>query len=340
MESAYSRDTEKFASCVDVLRSNSLELSLIAEGNANVVLAVSPTDPALTAYANRCVLRLRKDLSFTRPALEIFGAFRTRIAPLYALHHEDVLLEQALLPLNESLLTQAQGILRTLERDESPNRPVKRRGVYLPSLEAEPHGVIMPNLHYGTDTKLLEFKPKWLLPSPSAPNNALRCRTCALNGMRKAQGKVPGRGDAGFCPLKLLAREENVLKEALQRLNPTSSAIFLRDFIDKVQPALRFHQRLQLQYPRVGLEDFLAPDESKELDLALRDCSFFLVVEVETSYIKDIKFADLDLKTPNAEKLVRWANIERSLLDSGAYLTADDICVLSDRARAQSAPQG
>ena len=316
--------------CIELLSAAPLKLQYLAEGNANVIFKVRPTTPELTTHNNCCVLRLRKNLPFTKPAIEVLTAFRTRIMPLYE-DHQELLLEQALYKLNADVLGQADSIIRLLERDEKPNRAPKRRKVYLPSLEAEPHGILMPNLHRRPNVKLLEFKPKWLLQSPSAPLDAKRCRTCALNALRRAEGKVPGRGDGGFCPLSLLLSEK--IDEVLTSIAaPISAAALTPDFVSKVRPALFHHRHLQQKHDEVGLQDFRDPTgKDFSVAMALRDCSVFLVVEASGIgwRIVEVKFADLDLKTPDGGKLEHWASIEKSLLDYGAYVAEDQICVIS-----------
>lgn len=49
-----------------------------------------------------------------------------------------------------------------------------------------------------TSSTLIQFKPKWLAPSPSAPPNSKRCRTCALHARRA----LP---TPSFCPLDLIS---------------------------------------------------------------------------------------------------------------------------------------
>lgn len=52
----------------------------------------------------------------------------------------------------------------------------------------------------------IEIKPKWLLQSPNAPEEAYRCRNCALNAQKKAKSRISGTetaDEAYICPLKL-----------------------------------------------------------------------------------------------------------------------------------------
>lgn len=276
-------------------------LIYLAEGNANVIYTLHPatqTHPIntatgqtshspLTSHPQCTVLRLRKDLPFTQPAIEVLSAFRRKIQPLFADGFADVLVEQGLFRMSRETVESVDSTLREMEggrdgeveggiaRDGvgSGDRPVHRRGVYHPVFERECHGILMPNLlslganpstpsaralQDGKDTKhndksklkmktrLLEFKAKWLLQSPSAPADAVRCRTCAVNALRRlknAQSQTQahtetseeqmqtqtrasensnqnhklkqkqkhklGRGDGGFCPFALLSNDKS-----------------------------------------------------------------------------------------------------------------------------------
>ncbi|RMZ83153.1 hypothetical protein DV738_g1171, partial [Chaetothyriales sp. CBS 135597] len=291
-----------------------LELTYLAEGNANVIFSIRCMTPEPGLCVDGCVLRLRKDLPFTEPSTHALTAYKRRIQPLFIPGYAHLLLEQSLFKLDETILHDAQSILRALERDTRPNRPYSRRNVYLPGLDEESYGILMPNLTR-RGMKLLEFKPKWLLQSPSAPHNADK-----------------GRGDSGFCPFQLLADNPTTILKAIGDLDPVAmKPSFISSFILKVQPALRHLQSLQLNYNQVGLSDFegIAGDDLA-VAMALRDCSAFLIVDPHPEHpeIVEVKFADLELKSPGAGKQEHWASIERSLLDSGAYLFPDNICAL------------
>ena len=250
--------------------------------------------------------------------------------PLFSPDFEDVLMPQLLLPLNDRIIDMLNSMLDYIEDDEITNgrfaRPIARRGVFHPMGNAEPHGILMPNLH-ALGGRLLEFKPKWLVQSPSAPGDARRCRTCAVNLLRRVKGKHKGRGDLGFCPFALLRREDKGLEAALEQIDDGGAGKrLMEDFVEKVQPALKHLQGLQKRFGEVGLEDFQSQEEKDfGVAMALRDCSVFLVVSGgdEKPQILDVKFADLDLKTTEGGKIQRWAEIEEELILRGMY--TDDV---------------
>jgi inositol-pentakisphosphate 2-kinase len=322
--------------------SSSLDFKYIAEGNANVIYAIATSGNDATTlndaqHVGCAVLRLRKDLSFTLPSIEVLSAFKKKILPLFAQNTDDsdggdwsrFLLPQILCTMSPAMASSFSGMLTEMESSSVGNlaaRPMARRGAYHPSFEDEPHAILMPNL-FASGGRVVEFKPKWLVQSPSAPAKSERCRTCAVNMLRRLEGRHKGRGDSGFCPFALLHDEDEVLDSALDRMDPIKGKVLKPEFVKKVRPALLHLQSLQRRYGSVGLQDFQNPDaEDEEKDfsvaMALRDCSVFLVISNDT--ILDVKFADLDLKTTEGGKIERWAEIEQSLISKGLYTDLED----------------
>ncbi|OCT48261.1 inositol-pentakisphosphate 2-kinase [Cladophialophora carrionii] len=289
-------------------------------------------------------MRLRKDLSFTKPAQEVMLDFNTAILPLFGDEYRALLMEQALYQLPEEMVQKTNDELREMDQvDESAvsaeglravGRKVRhahRRHVYLPSYHVEQYGILMQNLQGPGIDWLVEFKPKWLVQSPSAPSDARNCRTCALNALRRKDGKHKGRGDSGFCPFDLLVgpEEGDVLTRALKNIWPLDEGIgkFVAEFTIKVQPALRHLQRLEQEHGSVGLDDFQKPaGKDFGVAMALRDCSVFLALRRSTTEgvdVVDVKFADLDLKTTEGGKVQKWAAMEQELLDGGWYYKSE-----------------
>ncbi|KAI1625000.1 inositol-pentakisphosphate 2-kinase [Exophiala viscosa] len=330
----------------------SLELHYLAEGAANIIYSVSVTSPApLQAHSHCYVMRLRKDLPSTKPAVQTMSDFRERIVPLFA-GHEALLMEQALYELNPEMIEAANRELVEMDSvdlsalsindvnaQSRPNWKIRhhhRRHVYLPPYEEEQYGILMPNLHGPGIDWLVEFKPKWLVQSPSAPRDARNCRTCALNAMRRRTKLRQGRGDSGFCPMDLL-ESGNILEGALANIWPMQEGVqaFAATFKAKVQPVLSHLKALQQAHRSVGLEDFQTPaGKDFGLAMALRDCSVFLVLRRRDEGggvdLVDVKLADLDLKTTDGGKVQKWARMEQELLDGGWYYSAEDSnCALS-----------
>ncbi|KAK5046371.1 hypothetical protein LTR84_008172 [Exophiala bonariae] len=331
------------STCPASLTKASLSLDYLAEGAANIIYSVAVTTPAsLIEHSNCCVLRLRKDLSFTKPSEEVIADFKNSISPLFR-HDPSLLLEHSLYDLTPDLVAKLNEDLHEMDNVDlsaltasgvlAQGKSIRhhhRRHVYLPAFEAEQHGILMQNLQGPGIDWLVEFKPKWLLQSPSAPADARNCRTCALNAMRRKAGKAQGRGDSGFCPMDLLSKDDDdtVLQKALARIWPVEDGIdkFVTAFQKKVQPALRHLLTLQQKFNDVGVQDFKNPDANQfGVAMALRDCSVFLALkrtddpDGQALEISDVKFADLDLKSTEGGKVEKWAKMEQVLLDGGWY---------------------
>ncbi|KIW25262.1 uncharacterized protein PV07_08453 [Cladophialophora immunda] len=329
--------------CPSSLITASLQLHYLAEGAANIIYSVSvQSPPALLHHSHCCVMRLRKDLPSTKAAVQAMSDFQGRIAPLFNEKHKSLLMEQALYKLTPAMVSEANDELReidgvdlsALSAEDVKGKKIRhhhRRHVYLPSYENEQYGILMQNLQGPGIDWLVEFKPKWLVQSPSAPVDARNCRTCALNAMRRKAGAHQGRGDSGFCPLDLLADEDAVLERTLANIWPLENGIhkFVAEFREKVQPSLRHLQTLQEEHGSVGVDDFRNPDgKDFGVAMALRDCSVFLALKRRPDSsdrvdVVDIKLADLDLKTTEGGKVQKWAAMEEELLEGDWYQNLD-----------------
>lgn len=300
-----------------------LSLSYMTEGAANVIWRIHFHNSNLSHGDSMLVLRMRKDLPSTTPMLELKSQFEERIAPLF-LFDPSLLLPVDLTTLTAEVIENLNAKLRELEVEGV--RREMRRGIYHPAFEVEQYGMLMSDLGYG-EGKVVEFKPKWLVQSPSAPRDAQRCRTCALNAMRREKG-ASGRGDSGFCPFDLLSRDEKILSHALSQIWSDQSTMpgFVDVFKVKVQPALRQMQQLQRVHGAVGLNDFENPQgKDFSVAMALRDCSLVLKVVAlpagKSISIPIMKILDLDLKDTGGGKLAKWARIETDLIDNDWYTT-------------------
>lgn len=302
-----------------------LYLEYLAEGAANVVYRIRGpvnTDNN-TEESFNYVLRLRKDRPHLKSAEDSVAEFKAHIIPLF---NHSLLLIPELFTIHPNLMPKLNAELRAKEDDSNPHpRPKNRRGVYLPSTDVEKYGIILPSLAPLDKNRIfIEFKPKWLVQSPSAPEHARRCRNCALRDMRDSTGIIRGRGGRDFCPFDLLSDESRILKVALRQIFPREDHRkldeFSVEFEEKVKPVLRQIQTLQLKYRSVGLADFDADHAELPLAMALRDCSVFMQISVEDQIcIQVVKLADLDLKLTDSFKLHKWATTEREMIDGGWY---------------------
>lgn len=292
-----------------------IRLELLAEGAANIVyrLIFPPRSPTINSESysedegygpgtpppteipmirpvqllKGKLLRLRKDLLTSTSVFDAQQAFEECIEPRFS---KDDLVEQVLIRLPPGLVEICNKELRSMETEMI--RPRKRRGVYLSS--AEPYGIVVTDMssHGHEDMLSIEFKPKWLAQSPSAPAGARRCRTCALRMMRIANHRNTGKqvitSKESFCPLNLVSLDRVKVAATINDIlggsscseslsNSLSSRIL--DFMYQ-SPLLLSLKEQQVQLDSIGV--FAVSNENIDFMIAmtLRDCTLFLKVRI------------------------------------------------------------
>ena len=288
-----------------------IRLQYFAEGAANIVyrMILPPDSPALSSASDPDdqqygtgtpppteiagptwqsllkgkLLRLRKDVATATSVAESQKAFEKNVKPSF---RDDDLVEQTLVDLVPELISSCNEELRSMER--AMTRSQKRHGVYLNVHEK--YGLLVTDMSItgGKEVVLVEFKPKWLAQSPSAPRNAVRCRTCALRAMRNIKKEVSDPvAEAGFCPLDLVSPVKENVELAVQRIidgdrlgekTPSlKSRLLLFLFQCPLLVRLRDEQvRLDKKGPFVSE----SVDEEYLTAMTLRDCTMFLKVAV------------------------------------------------------------
>ena len=328
-----------------------ITLEYLAEGAANIVyrIILPPPSPSIIADLNSepdgsifdtpppseipalrldprlegRLVRLRKDLPSTIPVLQSQTGFENLIVPLFEKQSmKEHLVEQTLVRPSRDLIQNCNAKLRQMEANGSRNR--KRHDVYL--AESEDYGTLVTDMTSNNDDyyACLEFKPKWLAQSPSAPSNPRRCRTCALTAMRNAGELHP---KPVYCPLSLISRDKakvattinNIILDSQNRSSFTPQAqTALIDFIHN-SPLLHLLKTLQLEKDPLGIlhADLQYPDFLTAM--TLRDCTLFL--KVPRSGVDEIeaRLGDLDIKTSGGKKAEYWRGLERRLIDEGWY---------------------
>lgn len=329
-------------------KSNFLELPAgvrlvyLAEGRANVVfrfvsasatLPVSPGNshnnsdtvpsvngssvPDLPVQLRGKLLRLRKEIPSGISYQEITKNFDKVIRPLFS---PEELVDQHLVCLPKGLVQHCNDLLRIGEK--TGERPHKRHGVYLSV--GEPMGLLVTDMtifeHPGFS--LAEFKPKWLLQSPSAPPNSRRCRTCALRDMKNKEAREAGKKEQrSFCPLDLVSDKfEDVLR----------AARFIKGCRDPVRLARALYRNstlLKLKAHQaaindVGLNGPLAQSREKSTAMILRDCTMYIKLSKDEKGSIEVRLGDLDLKTGAGGKAKYWLDLESRLILEGWYAGA------------------
>ncbi|CZT49449.1 uncharacterized protein RSE6_10300 [Rhynchosporium secalis] len=283
------------------------------------------------------LLRVRKNLPTTLPSVEAQDQWSKLIFPLFPpsqLVHQSLI---SLRPQGYNHITALNASLKSAEapspsdKDKAPviARPKKRHGVYLADDE---YGLLVTDM---SGPGVVQFKPKWLAQSISAPAGASRCRQCALRAQREALG--PQQHNPGltlarqeeFCPLNLLSEDKNINMNTAKAITwPHAEP----DTVEQLENWLGGFGREMMKglkdaQVRMGGRGVLAatPDDEFEnlnlrIAMTLRDCSVFVRLTddkgKEAGEI-EAKMGDLDVKSPG--KLSYWQETERSLIDGGWY---------------------
>lgn len=284
-------------------------LSYLAEGGANIVYRIflpnisesvasgeseSPAteDEEEEAGRRMCagkLLRLRKMIESGTPYIETARSFRSQIRQLF---RDDELLEQDLVRLPKNFISSCN---EQLKADEASGaRPKSRHSVYLST--KEPFGLLITDMTPapGSGEVLWEFKPKWLVQSPSAPPNAARCRTCALREMKNYDGRKKERkaGDGPpkpqkqqqpqqqpFCPLDLVSDDFSHVLRATRFINNAPGTYRVANFLHR-NPTLVKLRECQQRMNAVGLPGLHAECRDRAVSMTLRDCTMYVKVSI------------------------------------------------------------
>ena len=294
------------------------KLEYIAEGAANIVYrfslpAPSPSieaDASLDDYEDgrstpppselpalhydpifhNKLLRLRKHLPTTTSVLKSQEKFEQVIQPLIP---SEYLVQQTLVKLPPALQANCNRSLQHME--EAGTRSRKRHGAYL-AADAIYGTLVIDMTPAGNQGQVvIDFKPKWLVQSPSAPPGSKRCRTCALRAMRRTSGKLEDEPSCKprirplpscLCPLDLVSEDPNRVHLAVKGILDHSKwppsarewlAPRLTDYFT-ANPIIHLLRALQQRLDPTGVLQANVNDPDFLTAMTLRDCTMFVVV--------------------------------------------------------------
>jgi inositol-pentakisphosphate 2-kinase len=355
-------------------------VSYLSEGAANVIWEITPvgkqpplrtkalscfdtssldpdnTEPVHRLFLQDKLLRLRKGVRSPtyipgtnapppfRATAHVFKYYDQKIKPLFS---EQQLVNQEKVQTSYSFIEACNRALDHLEVNNQ-RQPIRvgwhikheEYGLLITSMKARPR-----------DPQTVEFKPKWLAQSPTAPPNARRCRTCALAAFWKKTNLANT-----CCPLRLVNEDTNSRPEAaLPRwgINGTSSPLgqALSHFFRKGEghTLLTLLHRHQTTFDPKGVITLCEPSASTDLatprndtpdsvigDLSLamtlRDCTLFTRITPSTNedgaFKIDARFADLDPKSgDDSKRLGKWYWDEIKLIEGGWYTGTEELRV-------------
>ncbi|KAH7392226.1 inositol-pentakisphosphate 2-kinase [Phaeosphaeria sp. MPI-PUGE-AT-0046c] len=312
---------------------------------------------------NGKVLRINKGLSKTLRCEEVIAGFYDHVRPLfspqarftivvnssstnYSLHSDQIsntdltmfLMDHQGVGLHSKVMANLSSKCDAICKEDT-DANTSRWGILLPDLSAIPGSSVT-----------IEVKPKWLAQSPTAPPDAVRCRTCALQLLKPKDPK------GYLCPLQLLDGTHDTIykwvkgRVAEQMDNPADAlgrtdeiASHITNYITEgsVKPLLEHLRALQSRLDHCGilgrdqLQSFPQEirdirDRNLRLAMTLRDCSLYIRICYASSRVDpsslECKLGDLDFKSQ--DKMDDWADKERELLESGAYTrrTSELVC--------------
>ncbi|KAF2086335.1 hypothetical protein K490DRAFT_66887 [Saccharata proteae CBS 121410] len=345
-----------------------LELSFLAEGNANVIFTLTPKTTSTTTASSidvNTLLRVKKVVPFYLDSERTQRFHERTIGSLIQAEH---LVPQRLVKLGPAMIERLNAELQTRENEGA--RPVGRLGRFL---HPSDYGMFVRNMssYNEHESVTIEFKPKWLAQSPTAPEAARRCRTCALRAQRKAErkGQLGLKTKADLCPLNMMTGSPTMVQRTIEHLvdNPANYVGCVPSWLTQPksnQQAIPNHSpvagasrgrsrgelvsrltqyfghgstgyrllttlhNLQKRFDPGGILEMTETTPSDEFLLAMTLRDCSLYVKV---YQKDIeaRLGDLDPKVAKGGKLQQWQGIERRLLDESWYLGEDETCALS-----------
>ncbi|TVY55479.1 Inositol-pentakisphosphate 2-kinase [Lachnellula cervina] len=324
------------------------ELTYLAEGAANIVYRISirpltPEPTLLEQYGtgtpppteiepedeieclneqplfNSKLLRLRKNLPTTFPVAIAQEKWEQLVAPLFS---PDQIVEQSLVDIRAGkfIASLNQELRNNKAGADGSSRPTNRLGIYLAD---DDYGLLvtdMTNFDSAAGEEVHEFKPKWLLQSPSAPKDAVRCRQCA----RSAQENVKRRGNGKpykqyLCPLDAVSDDPRGIAQAASLMGTSEgNRRRIKRWLEKSTLLKRLRQ-LQAELDPIGVLTHDPSNLKSCVAMTLRDCTLFLRLPPNEAgdALIEARLGDLDVKSP--DKAPYWKQTELELINDGFY---------------------
>lgn len=309
-------------------------VAFVGEGAANAVFEIKlPQHGSSDSNFKGLLLRVAKVPALGQPTAYNYlfqqTFYQTTIRPLlgsHAIHQELVILR------GSGIVDELNRLLQALDHTRKP----KFRGSFVGQSD---WGLLIedmrPDPKAPTPRILVEFKPKWLSQSRSAPARAVRCRQCALELQRMLTRPVAGAGpfnpERKPCPLALVDEEAPPAVSSPFRIAPQLATAPERELLRTSLEHILHDPFLEdLCAQQEGL-DVTGPlgaspnDEKFGIAMTIRDCTCFALIPKDDAAhgpgdLK-IRLGDLDWKDPQT-KIQHWQGTEQSLIDGGFY-TAD-----------------
>jgi inositol-pentakisphosphate 2-kinase len=349
-------------------------MKYLAEGAANVVFTTHRYAPTATAHKpcvfvsgmrreqlfdplkfDNKVLRISKGHAKTGSCQEIMDGFEKNIRPLFNSFYMvrgpvPVKVSYAEHLMNYEPVTLTKEVVEELT-NEIDEESTRQENLHIPVEEQT--GILLPDMGSTPgESVTIEIKPKWLQQSPNAPQDAYRCRTCALEASRPEKDKKP----TYICPLQLLAGNATLIRPYVRKKvekavkgfgesHPSNAE--LERIVDRItrylttgkgHRLLQHLRRTQIQLDPHGIrardiQKATNPDFEANIMLAMtmRDTSMYIKVDYSNPEFGqsgsdddddiECKLGDLDSKAEG--KLDDWEKKEKTLINGGWYTKLD-----------------
>ena len=353
------------------------------QGGANVIFAIIPAQRTweqtvwamIDAAPSPRVLRVDKGLEKTLCCAGVIAGFNHDIRPLFmprtrlctlAVNDPDVAPAQT--NIHEFTLPDSDLTEHLMDHNPVTLSPAVMTDLIARCKDIRPRegptrcGILLPDMSpIEGESITLEIKPKWLAQSPTAPSDAVRCRTCALQLVKPKDPKQY------ICPMNWIDGDYNSVypwvrdrvSEQLsdaEKMHAASLTHHITTFLT-VGAGKVIMRRLQLLQSQLDVQGVLKwtsihpslqghYERNLRLAMTLRDCSMFIKAVYRTRSPKssldkpmiDCKLGDLDFKS--IDKKEDWWTKENGLLVADAYTSpAEDgssghpICLYLDQTR-------
>ncbi|KAK0389379.1 hypothetical protein NLU13_2954 [Sarocladium strictum] len=331
------RDTAVDGQGILTLPPGTLPTRLVGEGAANAVFEFSvPQGHPSQGLFKRTVLRVAKvkrpgehaSFDYIAQHKYFLRDIRPRLGG-YTVHQELVKAHHA-----KQLVPEMNEMLKRIDGQ----RRKKFRGSFVGNTD---WALLLEDVRpqESDDYVLIEFKPKWLLQSPNAPPNAIRCRQCAsvfrtfvtkpdLSSPLPSQTLCPltlGRSDGGHYDFSSPFR----IAPALAAQATSSAQLsYFEHALDRVanHPVIRKLRTVQAELDKHGpLRAELSPLLPQAM--TLRDCTCFAQIPLSPGRKgpANVALCDFDWKNPE-RKLEHWRSRESQLINGGFYTAGRILC--------------
>ncbi|KAH8737834.1 inositol-pentakisphosphate 2-kinase-domain-containing protein [Ilyonectria robusta] len=305
-------------------------VKLIGEGAANAVfeLALPEGYPPSSEFKG-WLLRVAKTPTNGAPPRYNYLKQQEFYADKVKSHLKDHVIQQELVVVRDSdIVYELNAFLRRMDHQ----RKEKFRGSFIAQTN---WGFLVEDMRPTDPTKsiLIEFKPKWLNQSPTAPSGAIRCRQCAMElyNFVKDPSLTRSVPETKPCPLVLDNPDAPLDISSPFRLAPQLAKLNSSTILSSLYSAAN-HQVIQDLREVQKLADPHGPLNASKDDpmfnfaMTVRDCTCFVQIFPDKAHPGPegpirLRLGDFDFKDTSV-KFERWQAAERNLISSGCY-TAD-----------------